>query len=81
MDAAHWTTGYASNECARCGYADLAHVGLGRIHDANAFQQKESNMTELQKFNKWFDQSDHPGSHRPYMWAAWTAWLEENDAV
>lgn len=34
-------------------------------------------MTELQKFNKWFNESDKPGSHRPYYWAAWCAWLED----
>jgi hypothetical protein len=36
-------------------------------------------MTELQKFNKWFNKSNWAGSMRPYLWAAWMAWYEETD--
>tara|TARA_R110002049_G_scaffold105515_1_gene252350 strand:+ start:98 stop:214 length:117 start_codon:yes stop_codon:yes gene_type:complete len=31
-------------------------------------------MTELEKFNKWFAESDLPGSAREGAWAAWMAW-------
>lgn len=33
-------------------------------------------MTELRKFNRWFNTTDMPGSIRPIMWAAWLEWLK-----
>lgn len=34
-------------------------------------------MYQLRKFNNWFNESDYPGSMRPYLWAAWCAWFDD----